>query len=67
MNMYSSEFFLAAVENLVQSSSFRHQLEHAAVTCQSTVITFVDQTHFIQPMHKKDQFCFALIDTNTGL
>lgn len=41
-------------------------MEHAAVACQSTITTFLGQTHMIQAMRGRDNICFALIDTNIG-
>ncbi len=38
-------------------------MENAARTCQSTVTSFLDQTHMIQSMRGRDNYCFALIDT----
>ena len=45
---------------------FRYSLVHAARTCQSTITSLLDQTHMIQAMRGRDNFCFALIDTNIG-
>jgi hypothetical protein len=41
-------------------------LEHAAITCQSLIASFLGQTHMIQAMRGRDNYCFALIDTNIG-
>ncbi|CAF0960589.1 unnamed protein product [Adineta steineri] len=45
---------------------FKYYLEHAATTCQSTITSFLDQTHMIHAMRGRDKFCFGLIDTNIG-
>ncbi|CAM4762867.1 unnamed protein product [Rotaria magnacalcarata] len=42
---------------------FKYQLEHAAVTCQSVIASFLGQTHMIQAIRGRDNFCFALVDT----
>jgi hypothetical protein len=44
----------------------RYALEHAAVTCQSIMTSFLGQNHMIQAMRGRDNYCFALIDTNIG-
>ncbi|CAF4551796.1 unnamed protein product [Rotaria sp. Silwood1] len=45
---------------------FKYNLEHAAVTCQSTITSFLGQIHMIQAMRGRDNYCFALIDTIIG-
>ncbi|CAF2853599.1 unnamed protein product [Rotaria sp. Silwood2] len=45
---------------------FIYNLEHAAVTCQSIITSFLGQTHMIQAMRGRDNYCFALIDANIG-
>lgn len=45
---------------------FRYYLEHAASTCQSVTTSFLGQTHWIQALRGRDNYCFAVIDTNTG-
>ncbi|CAF3746132.1 unnamed protein product [Rotaria sordida] len=45
---------------------FKYNLEHAAVSCQSTITSFLGQTHMIQAIRGRDNFCFSLIDTNIG-
>ncbi|CAF0966176.1 unnamed protein product [Adineta ricciae] len=45
---------------------FKYHLEYAATTCQSTMTAFLDDTHMIQALRGKDNFCCALIDTNIG-
>lgn len=45
---------------------FRYYLEHAASTCQSVITSFLGQNHWIQALRGRDNYCFAVIDTNTG-
>lgn len=45
---------------------FRYYLEHAAISCQSVITSYLGRTHWIQALRGKDNYCFALIDTNIG-
>lgn len=45
---------------------FRYYLQNAAITCQSVATSFLGQTHLIQAMRGRDNYCFGLIDTNIG-
>ena len=51
----------------MSSKTCRYHLEYAATTCQSTMTAFFDDTHMIQALRGKDNFCCALIDTNIGM
>lgn len=46
--------------------NFRYYLEQAAITGQSSVVSYLGRVHFIQVLQNKDQFCFGLIDTHFG-
>jgi site-specific DNA-adenine methylase len=62
MNKYLSKRKSVVFISII-SFVFRYYLENAARTCQSTITSFLDQTHMIQAMRGRDNYCFALIDT----